>query len=63
MRWRQVSRRLTSMIEGSNYRLDDVENKLKETAQEFEQARKDSKDAKEKFNKIKQERFDLFLLY
>ncbi|KAJ3126687.1 Structural maintenance of chromosomes protein 1 [Nowakowskiella sp. JEL0407] len=42
-------------------RLDDVESKLKETANEFEKARKEAKDAKEKFNALKVERTNRFV--
>lgn len=38
-------------------RLDEVENKLKETAKEFDNARKEAKSAKDAFTKIKQERY------
>lgn len=38
-------------------RLDDVENKLKETAKEFDNARREAKSAKDAFTKIKQERY------
>ncbi|KAJ1551655.1 Structural maintenance of chromosomes protein 1 [Nowakowskiella sp. JEL0078] len=42
-------------------RLDEVEIKLKETAAEFESARRDAKNAKDKFNLIKSDRTKLFV--
>ncbi|KNC97909.1 uncharacterized protein SPPG_06900 [Spizellomyces punctatus DAOM BR117] len=41
-------------------RLDEVEHKLKETAREFDAARREAKSAKDAFMKIKQERYDRF---
>lgn len=38
-------------------KLDEVEQKLRETAEEFDQTRRDAKDAKDKFNLVKEERF------
>jgi hypothetical protein len=38
-------------------RVDEVEEKLKNSTEEFEAARKEAKDARDRFNKIKQERF------
>ena len=43
-------------------KLDDVESKLKESANEFDLARKEAKEAKERFNSVKQERYLLFNL-
>ncbi|KAH6569235.1 hypothetical protein BSLG_001287 [Batrachochytrium salamandrivorans] len=41
-------------------RLDDVETKLRETADEFDRARLDAKEAKDRFQEIKAQRFELF---
>ena len=41
-------------------RMDDVENKLRQTSDEFEKARQDAKDAKERFEIIKAKRHELF---
>ncbi|KAK0192896.1 hypothetical protein F5146DRAFT_522977 [Armillaria mellea] len=41
-------------------RLDDVEAKLAETEKEADQARKDSKNARDQFQEIKKKRCDLF---
>ncbi|KAI8922093.1 P-loop containing nucleoside triphosphate hydrolase protein [Powellomyces hirtus] len=41
-------------------KLDEVEHKLKDTAKEFDSARKEAKTAKDAFAKVKQERYDLF---
>ncbi|KAJ3134598.1 Structural maintenance of chromosomes protein 1 [Geranomyces variabilis] len=41
-------------------KLDEVEGKLKDTAKEFDMARKEAKQAKDAFAKVKQERFDRF---
>jgi structural maintenance of chromosome 1 len=40
--------------------LDGVENRLKVTAEEFENARRQAKKAKEKFHAVKQRRYKLF---
>ncbi|KAJ3184408.1 Structural maintenance of chromosomes protein 1 [Gaertneriomyces sp. JEL0708] len=40
--------------------LNDVEDKLKETAREFDEARRSAKEAKDAFMKIKQERYERF---
>ncbi|KAF9652766.1 hypothetical protein BDM02DRAFT_2623366 [Thelephora ganbajun] len=42
-------------------RLDDVEAKLVETEKEAEKARKDSKNARDQFNDVKQRRYELFM--
>ncbi|KAL5036733.1 Structural maintenance of chromosomes protein 1 [Batrachochytrium dendrobatidis] len=44
----------------STDRLDDIETKFKETADEFERARLDAKEAKDRFQEIKTQRFELF---
>ncbi|KAJ3088604.1 Structural maintenance of chromosomes protein 1 [Quaeritorhiza haematococci] len=41
-------------------RLGDVENKFKETAEEFDHARRQAKEAKDRFNAIKQQRYQKF---
>ncbi|RKO89909.1 P-loop containing nucleoside triphosphate hydrolase protein [Blyttiomyces helicus] len=41
-------------------RLDEVENKLRATAEEFDAARREARTAKDKFNAVKQQRYDLF---
>ncbi|KAJ3053257.1 Structural maintenance of chromosomes protein 1 [Rhizophlyctis rosea] len=42
-------------------KLDEVESKLRATAQQFDNARKEAKSARDAFNKIKEERFDRFM--
>jgi len=42
-------------------RLDDVEARLVETEKEAEKARKDSKNARDQFNDMKQKRYELFM--
>ncbi|KAI9018451.1 condensin complex subunit SMC1 [Hyaloraphidium curvatum] len=42
-------------------KLEDVENKLRHSAEEFEQARKDAQAAKQKFNDLKHERYQRFI--
>ncbi|KAG2187751.1 hypothetical protein INT44_005441, partial [Umbelopsis vinacea] len=42
-------------------RLEGVENRLKDTEDQFEKARKTAKRAKEKFNTVKQKRYNLFM--
>ncbi|KAI8575705.1 hypothetical protein K450DRAFT_260414 [Umbelopsis ramanniana AG] len=42
-------------------RLEGVENRLKDTEDQFEKARKAAKRAKEKFNTVKQKRYNLFM--
>lgn len=44
---------------GSLLRLDDVENKLADTEKEADKARKDSKNARDTFNDVKQRRYGL----
>jgi structural maintenance of chromosome 1 len=41
-------------------RLEGMENKLKNTEREFEQARRQAKKAKEDFQTVKERRFELF---
>jgi structural maintenance of chromosome 1 len=41
-------------------RLDGVQNRLKETNEEFEKSRRDAKESKEKFQQVRQKRHDLF---
>ncbi|KAI9209027.1 RecF/RecN/SMC [Polychytrium aggregatum] len=41
-------------------RLDDVEERYRNTAREFEQSRREAKSAKDRFNTIKQERYERF---
>jgi hypothetical protein len=43
----------------NNCRFDGVEAKLKATADEFDNARKEAKAAKDSFNEVKQKRYQL----
>ena len=43
------------------YRLDGVKERLIETSEEFENARKRAKRAKQTFEKVKKERYDRFM--
>lgn len=54
----EIERMAPNMKAGEKF--DDVEAKLKITAEEFENARKEAKSAKDAFVAIKQERFDMF---